>query len=357
MIDAGASRPNAVQREIPSEDLQHFFRPIAKTAEGKIFGEAKNSPMSKAALAEKSASTRPENTTAAKVDSPIKVSKAAKAAAGARPMTLSDLIRGKLDGCSRAQRDVALYIIDHLEESAFQTAEQLAAQVQTSSSTVVRFSQALGFEGFPELQTAAREEYRATRREQETGGNGTLFGLDPTPAESVVAADQINIEETGRRMDRQTFEAAIDAITSARQIIVVGTDQMAFFASYMRHMLMLLDHRCELVASPSQDSISRVARIDEETLVITFCAGRPHTIVTRAMRLANTRGAKSISITDASMSEIAKLSTHHIYYSSTSPSFVRSHTALLAVIQGLVNELYASNSDVYGGRIRAYRGK
>lgn len=273
------------------------------------------------------------------------------------PLTLSELIRGRLEGCSRAQRDVALYIVDHLEESAFQTAEQLAAQVQTSSSTVVRFSQALGFEGFPELQTAAREEYRATRREQETGSPGSLFGLDPTAAESVVAADQVNIEETARRMDRATFAAAVDAITAARQILVVGTDQMAFFASYMRHMLMLLEHRCELVASPSQDSVGRIARIDEETLVVAFCAGRPHTIVTRAMRLADTRGAASIGITDASMSEIAKLSTHHIYYSSTSPSFVRSHTGLLTVMQGLINELYTSNQDVYGGRVRAYRGK
>jgi len=298
--------------------------------------------MSKAALAEKPA-VRPASKKVANEDN--------------APQTLSELIQGKLEGCSRAQRDVALYIVDHLEESAFQTAEQLAAQVQTSSSTVVRFSQALGFEGFPELQTAAREEYRATRREQETGSAGSLFGLDPTSAEQVVLADQINIEETARRMDRENFEAAIEAITSSRQILVIGTDQMAFFASYLRHMLMLLEHRCELIASPSQDSINRIARIDEDTLVVALCAGRPHTILTRAMRLADTRGARSISITDASMSEIAKLSTHKFYYSSTSPSFVRSHTGLLTLVQGLVNELYSSNQDVYGGRIRAYRGK
>lgn len=312
--------------------------------------------MKQAAVLDAPAVKAAKTKNSAKADSPIKARKTSKAAE-AKPLTLSELIHSRLDGCSRAQRDVALYIIDHLEESAFQTAEQLAAQVQTSSSTVVRFSQALGFEGFPELQTAAREEYRATRRENETGGNATLFGLDPTAAESTVMADQINIEETARRMDRATIDSAIDAIQNARQILVVGTDQMAFFASYMRHMLMLLDHRCELVASPSQDSIGRVARIDEDTLVITFCAGRPHTIVTRAMRLASTRGAKSISITDASMSEIAKLSSHHIYYSSTSPSFARSHTALLSIVQGLVHGLYDSNVDVYGGRIRAYRGK
>ena len=36
--------------------------------------------------------------------------------------------------------------------------------------------------------------------------------------------------------------------------MLCGTDQMAFFASYLRHLLMLLDLRAEVVASPSQGS-------------------------------------------------------------------------------------------------------
>src|ERR1700748_123365 len=73
---------------------------------------------------------------------------------------LSDYITARFDEFSRSQKDVAQYIVDHLDEAAFQTAEELARRASTSSSTVVRFSQALGFEGFPELQQAAREEYR-----------------------------------------------------------------------------------------------------------------------------------------------------------------------------------------------------
>ena len=74
--------------------------------------------------------------------------------------SLSAYIQARFDECSRSQKDVAQYIVDHLDEAAFQTAEELARRANTSSSTVVRFSQALGFEGFPELQAAAREEYR-----------------------------------------------------------------------------------------------------------------------------------------------------------------------------------------------------
>ncbi len=79
--------------------------------------------------------------------------------------SLSKYIQARFDECSRSQKDVAQYIVDHLDEAAFQTAEELARRANTSSSTVVRFSQALGFEGFPELQAAAREEYRRVQRE------------------------------------------------------------------------------------------------------------------------------------------------------------------------------------------------
>src|SRR5579864_6637405 len=74
--------------------------------------------------------------------------------------SLSKYIQARFEECSRSQKDVAQYIVDHLDEAAFQTAEELARRANTSSSTVVRFSQALGFEGFPELQQAAREEYK-----------------------------------------------------------------------------------------------------------------------------------------------------------------------------------------------------
>jgi len=87
--------------------------------------------------------------------------------------SLSEFITERFDEFSRSQKDVARYIVDHLDEAAFQTAEELARRANTSSSTVVRFSQALGFEGYPELQQAAIEEYRGRAPE----GNGTLYVL------------------------------------------------------------------------------------------------------------------------------------------------------------------------------------
>ncbi len=271
---------------------------------------------------------------------------------------LSAYIRDRFEDFSRSQKDVAQYIVDHLDEAAFQTAEELARRANTSSSTVVRFSQALGFEGFPELQQAARDEYR--RRPPEGGvapAPAPLFSLDHTEFEAAFAADHVNVEDTAHKLSRPQVEAAIDAIASARKILIAGADQMAFFASYLRHLLMLLDLRAETVASPSQEALGRLSRIDSETLVIGLSAGRAHPLIHRTMKLARHRHAPTVAITDATLSEVAKLAQIRLYYSSNSPAYVRSHTALLSLIQALAYGVYARDASLYDTRIKAFRLK
>jgi DNA-binding MurR/RpiR family transcriptional regulator len=271
--------------------------------------------------------------------------------------TLSTYISARFDEFSRSQKDVAQYVVDHLDEVAFHTAEELARRANTSSSTVVRFSQALGFEGFPELQEAAREEYRHHHRTAAPVSVTPLFSLDTSPFEQAVAADHVNVEDTARRVSRSEVEGAIEAIAAADKILIAGTDQMAFFASYLRHLLMLLDVRAEIAASPSQEALSRLGRIDERTLVIGLSAGRPHPLVLRAMKIARHRRANTLAIVDATLSDVAKLAERTLYYSSNSPAFVRSHTGLLSILQALAYGVYARDVAQYEDRIRAFRLK
>jgi DNA-binding MurR/RpiR family transcriptional regulator len=303
---------------------------------------------------------------ASKPSLPMKHASTSTAPAPSRPhghQALSDYITARFDDFSRSQKDVAQYIVDHLDEAAFQTAEELARRASTSSSTVVRFSQALGFEGFPELQQAAREEYRRQAGSGAAGGNGgvaaaaPLFSLDQTEYETALATDHVNVEETARKLSRRDMEAAVEAISSAERVLIAGTDQMAFFASYLRHLLMLLDIRAEVVASPSQEALGRLSRIDEMTLVIGLSAGRPHPLIARTMKLARHRRAPTIAITDATLSEVARLARTRLYYSSNSPAYVRSHVALLSLLQALAYGVYARDAQQYETRIKAFRLK
>ena len=108
---------------------------------------------------------------------------------------------------------------------------------------------------------------------------------------------------------------------------MVGVDQMAFFASYLRHLLALLDLRAEVVASASQEALARLARIDEDTLVIGF-SQRPAACAGAACSQAGPQAGvlRTVAITDASLSELTKLADHCLYYSSNSPSYTRSHS-------------------------------
>src|SRR4029450_2368738 len=112
------------------------------------------------------------------------------------------------------------------DEAAFQTAEALARRANTSSSTVVRFSQALGFEGFPELQQAARAGELGGAPRAPPGASaedsGPLFSIDQNDYESALAADHVNVEETARKSSRSEVDAAIEAIAGAGKILIAG---------------------------------------------------------------------------------------------------------------------------------------
>jgi len=70
-------------------------------------------------------------------------------------------IREYYDHLSRSYRKVADYIMSNYYEVSFMTAAQLAYAVGVDTTTVVRFSQRLGYNGYPELLQDIREQVKA----------------------------------------------------------------------------------------------------------------------------------------------------------------------------------------------------
>ena len=54
---------------------------------------------------------------------------------------------------------------------------------------------------------------------------------------------------------------------------------------------------------------------------------------------------------------MAKLGDQKLFYSSNSPAYVRSHAALLSVVQALAYGVYALDEPAYADRIKAFRLK
>ncbi len=280
---------------------------------------------------------------------------------GTTALTLSAEIKQRFDEFSRSQKDVGQYIVDHLDEASFHTAEELARRANTSSSTVVRFAQALGFEGFPELQAAARDEYRRAR-EGEAGvvdlQNPPLFPIDQTEFEAALAADHVNVEDTARKVDRDEVGPLHrpDLARRPDRALRHGPDGVlrqlpASPADAARPPLRGGRSARRRRGSPSS------AGSTSTRVLIGFSAGRPHPLVVRGMKLARNRRAATIAICDATLSEVAKLADHKLFYSSNSPAYVRSHAALLSVVQALAYGVYALDESAYADRIKAFKLK
>jgi DNA-binding MurR/RpiR family transcriptional regulator len=184
-----------------------------------------------------------------------------------------------------------------------------------------------------------------------------LFSFDHSDFEASLGSDHANIEETARSLTREQIESSVSALANARRVVIVGVEQMAFFASYLRHLLGLLDIRAEIVASTNQEALSRLNRMDEDCLVVAISAGKAHPLILRSLKLARHRRARSLSITDATLSDVAEHSELVLYYSSNSPSYIRSNAALMSLVQALAHGVYAKDEAAHRDRIRAFKLK
>ena len=94
-------------------------------------------------------------------------------------------LRRQYDRLTPSQKSIAEYIIEHSQEVAFSTVDQMAERVDVNPSTIVRFAYRLGLNGFTDLQERMQELVRgqlsrtgAPISESQAAGHleGTSFG-------------------------------------------------------------------------------------------------------------------------------------------------------------------------------------
>jgi DNA-binding MurR/RpiR family transcriptional regulator len=82
---------------------------------------------------------------------------------------LAEVLRRDYERFSPAQQALARYLVDHLAELPLVSAHEVAQAAHCSPATVVRFAQALGYAGYPELQRTVRQAHRPGLGERVVG--------------------------------------------------------------------------------------------------------------------------------------------------------------------------------------------
>ncbi len=68
-------------------------------------------------------------------------------------------IKDNYNKLSKGQKLIATYVMNNYDKVAFMTASKLGDNVGVSESTVVRFANALGYKGYPNLQKGIAGAY------------------------------------------------------------------------------------------------------------------------------------------------------------------------------------------------------
>ena len=148
---------------------------------------------------------------------------------------LLKIIESRFDGLSKGQKSIARYILDHYEKAAYMTAAKLGMLVKVSESTVVRFANELGFDGYPALQSALRELVRTNLTSfQRVEVSDSIIG-DRDVLEQVLLSDAEKIRRTLDAIDRRAFDEAVDKIINANRIYIIGVRSSATLAGFLRY--------------------------------------------------------------------------------------------------------------------------
>ncbi len=265
-------------------------------------------------------------------------------------------MREGFDSFSKSQKAIARYIIDHLEETGYLSAEDLARQANTSSSTVVRFAQSLGFSGYPDLQRTARDEYRLGAPTRPVVHDDQLiFGVEEDFLTRALRTDMLSLEETLAKNSLSRFNEAVDALFAAKQILAVGMHEAAAIARHAAYVFELLGIPSNAVTDGSEDNVARLIRIGAGDVLIAVGFRRAHRLTISFLEKATAAGATTVVVTDNSLSELAGRGTLTLYADIDSTFFAHSLVGPLSLVSALVAATYARDRDLFDSRIKAVR--
>jgi DNA-binding MurR/RpiR family transcriptional regulator len=273
-----------------------------------------------------------------------------------KPRRVSDLLREGFDSFSKSQKAVARYIIDHLEEVGYLSAEELGQKGNTSSSTVVRFAQSLGFAGYPELQKAARDEYRLGATSRSLVSDDQMgFVIEEDILTRSLKTDVLSLEETISKNSLERYNKGVAALEKAGQVLAVGLHEAAVVAEYASYCFELLGIPCVAITGGVESNIARVARLGEGDVLLAIGFRRAHSVTVSLAEKARSQGATVIIITDNSLSELADKGQIPLYADIDSTFFAHSLVGPVAIVGALAGGVYSRNRDLYDSRVRTIR--
>lgn len=220
---------------------------------------------------------------------------------------MRERLAAELGSLSPRLRDVGSYVAANPQSIAVDTLAEIARRAGSHPSTLVRFANHFGFNGFSELQRLYKQHVhehfaavdystRIRTLNEHAGPDGAV-----TPSgllDEFVQASALSLEHLRVGLDPEDLSRAVELIENSPHVHVCGVRRAFPVAMYIHYALLHVGTDCRVIdgLGMMQSSQARSLRAGDLLLAITF---RPYADeVQELLAAAHATGARIVLITD-----------------------------------------------------------
>ena len=203
-------------------------------------------------------------------------------------------IRDNYDRLTPSFKRLGEYLNDNYFDAAFMTASQLASQLDIDPATVVRFSQRLGYRGYPELLSDVRAAVR-NELEQVYVANvqeGTIHDA----VLKIIDAERSNLERMESQLTEEALDGLFQAIESAERIFVVSQWAGFHLAELFTMLLRSAGIEAKAVEASATSAMTALHDVGEKDLVFSLSLADVGPDMGTTLQFARDKGAKTYGI-------------------------------------------------------------
>jgi RpiR family transcriptional regulator, carbohydrate utilization regulator len=227
------------------------------------------------------------------------------------PREVQARIRSHLGSLSETDARVANVFLEQPNVVVYRSASEVGQMANTSSATVVRCAQKLGFKGFHDLKLALAnelavfEQERTAEKEPEDG--------DPRLAvlEQITKAGAETVRDSGAVVDAEAFDAVVDAIVSARKVVFFGVGTSAPLCQDAAYRFTAIGVQASAPADAHVQHVQARLLTADDVCVVVSHTGSTRETLTDA-RAAGEAGATVVAITSFATSPLSELADYVI---------------------------------------------
>ena len=251
---------------------------------------------------------------------------------------LKDAISGAYPTLSPQLQRLARYALDRPHDLALGTVAAVAEANAVQPSSTIRFANALGFDGFSQMQQVFRSHlvergapYRERIKRMQRGAQAESGVLHQFVGEAVDELRQLE-----EHVDPKALAAAVKLLAAAPQIHVLAQRRAFPVAAYLAYALNQLELRAHLLdgLGGMLDGFARNIGKGEVLVVASFRNYSP--AVVEAALAAQARGVSVVAITDSALSPLKPAADVCFELGDDSTRPFRSLVAPMCLAQALV---------------------